>query len=290
MIFFWKSKLLKSIRSNNTNEFLLIMSQYGEKTFDLICKGSFKNILYESIRYKSEEIYNFLIKSPNLNKIINVHEYPIFRAIIDNEINKTIELLNLGANPNLTRNTSYVGSYYCSSQEMFEVILRDNRFIISFKSVIEYGTLENSKIAIERSDSRENPLYFAIEWDKLEFTQEFIQYSKFINETDQIFNIKPVFVACNQKNIEHLNCLIKAGVDLNVFNEEGDKPLHVTCENGFIEHTKLLLENGCSLHDLNKGDSTPYNVACWSDHKEIQDFLDEYIKIHMPNNLPTRDY
>lgn len=266
------------------------MNEYGEKAFELIHKGKLENILYDSIQFKSEDIYKNLIHSSSLPQIINSSQLPIYRAMMNDDLDKTNELLNLGANPNLIGNFSYVASYFCSSRKMYDFILSDNRFKVSFKALVIFGKVIDINAVLQRSDSRENPLYFSIGWDKLDFTHEFVRFSKFTNESDQIFMVKPIFDACEQANVGHLKCLLSAGVDLNVFDEDGRKPLHVTCENGFVEHTKLLLEYGCALHDLNKGHKTPYDTACWSGHKEIKEFLDGYIKINMPDNPPKRDY
>ncbi|CAG2226041.1 INVS [Mytilus edulis] len=72
----------------------------------------------------------------------------------------------------------------------------------------------------------------------------------------------PIFLACEKKQKEIAELLLKCNANTFIDNEEGKRPIHCCCEVGSSEITALLLSHGVDKNQRDSHKSTPLHWAC----------------------------
>ncbi|MDY7030587.1 MAG: ankyrin repeat domain-containing protein [Thermodesulfobacteriota bacterium] len=148
--------------------------------------------------------------------------------------------------------------------------------------------------------NRENALILAANNKHLEVVKFLIQNkanvnqsSKFLRKTvlqGKSFNLinysyaTPLLIPIEQENIELLNLLLKANVDVNVIFSKWEKnrlshcedtatPLMLAVKNNQLEITKLLIDNDADVNLKNHCGLTPIMIAAKHGHAKITDLL-----------------
>ena len=85
--------------------------------------------------------------------------------------------------------------------------------------------------------------------------------------------IKQLFNACENNDINIVNALISNKDYLNVQDQQGSTPLHVAALNGHGEVVKILLDVGANYETPNKNGWTPLSSAAEKGHGEVVKIL-----------------
>jgi ankyrin repeat protein len=88
-------------------------------------------------------------------------------------------------------------------------------------------------------------------------------------------NTSPLYVVCQNNNIECLKILIENGADINKCKNGGYLPSHITCKKNNIECLKILIENGSNLNKCSNDDTSPLFIACQYNNFECLKILIE---------------
>lgn len=115
------------------------------------------------------------------------------------------------------------------------------------------------------------------EWKKItcELNDRTIGFQRFECET-------PIVVACENRNIELIQLLIKKGADFNVSKHLAGTPLTNACEAGHKDVVELLLQHGANVSLIDIDGKTPLREARANKHLTI-------IKQLIDNRFENRD-
>jgi ankyrin repeat protein len=90
-----------------------------------------------------------------------------------------------------------------------------------------------------------------------------------------------LLIASRDGNLDIVDLLIKAGVNLHIRNKYGGSAIYVACQNGHIAIVEYLLKNGSNVEDKNKAGWTPLFTASEKGHLNVVDVL---VKNHAKTN------
>jgi len=82
-----------------------------------------------------------------------------------------------------------------------------------------------------------------------------------------------LFQATEDSFIELIIKIIKAGANINAYNEYEDTPLHIATENEDEQVIQTLLEHGADVTLVNRDGKTAYMVAMENDNPRIAEYL-----------------
>lgn len=85
----------------------------------------------------------------------------------------------------------------------------------------------------------------------------------------------PLQIAVMRNRPEIVTMLLKAGVDGNVVDEEGNTPLLYAAVFGHVPIVEALIRHGVDLHKANRWDNTPLQLARARKHAEVVALLEE---------------
>ena len=79
-----------------------------------------------------------------------------------------------------------------------------------------------------------------------------------------------LFTACGKiDGPGRLKALLAAGANVNVCDEEGHTPLFVACQNGNVDAVKLLSGAGANLNSARNDGAIPIGVASYNGHADV---------------------
>lgn len=101
-----------------------------------------------------------------------------------------------------------------------------------------------------------------------------IEYGAKVDTTDDKDNSALIAAAAGAGGLSLIKLLLKAGVDVNAANADGNTALHVAAdhEEGLPRTIELLLDNGADAHAVNKEGKTARDIAV-AEHKNAQYIL-----------------
>ena len=83
----------------------------------------------------------------------------------------------------------------------------------------------------------------------------------------------PLHWACEYKNIEMAEFLLKNGANINAVQEDNWTALHFACEEDDYLMVQLLIKNGAELMVVNDDKFTPLHITVYSNNDIITNFL-----------------
>ena len=110
--------------------------------------------------------------------------------------------------------------------------------------------------------------------DDIKRAQELIDNNGNLNEVN-VYGETPLYIACEEGNIELVRLLVDAGADLNKANGYGATPLYIACNFGHLEVVRLLVDAGADKNDARNGGATPLWIASYMGRIEIVRLLVE---------------
>ena len=213
---------------------------HGDKSpLDLAKKNNLHDIL---------EIFLEIEFHENINKLIDGVS-PLYKAIIDNDIELVQKLLKSGADIHLKNsddwNTYKEWDDYYEHQEKTPL----------------YGAVNNNNLDILKLMSLPHSiadlLNYAIQEEKTEISIYLIEKSKNLNEKT------PLKTACQSQNFKIIKSLIEHGADVNGVDEYGQTALFdaIEVKKANIDIIQFLLENGADVNQEDNKGITPLSFA-----------------------------
>ena len=222
--------------------------------------GYFQDEAFENINIKKDE--NSI---PTLKRELNINERingvtPLYKAIVDNDIELVKKLLEDGADINLKNSDKYT-VYKNLGNEWYEHGLKT-----PLDGIIDSNNLTILKLITLEDKDISNLLDQAIIKRKIEIALYLIEKSKNLNE--KAFLI----LECKDKiepKFEIIKSLVEHNIDVNTLDEYNKSALFYLIESMYmdIDTIKFLIDNGA---DTNKG-YPPLKLACQKqDYKLIK--------------------
>lgn len=80
-------------------------------------------------------------------------------------------------------------------------------------------------------------------------------------------------LAVDENDLQSVNILLDAGVDVNFRDADGETPLHLACFEGNPDIVRVLLEHGAQINSLNGAGDTALHIAGAERHTELVTLL-----------------
>ena len=273
------SKKSKSVKYNKVKNLDLITKQeiiiklLLEKNVDVYIKNKYDYDILHIIKGKSDyyeirKIFNRygyfqeeefeLDKSKNpishkekdINKLVNGIT-PLYKAIVDNDIELVKKLLNSGAD-----------IYLENSDEFKELEKLNGGWMRHSLKIPLYGIVDSNNLDIIRLITLQDKdisdlLEYAIREEKTEIAIYLIDKSKDLNEKT------PLKIACQEQNLKIIRALIEHDANINGVDENGQSALFYAIEvkKANINIIKLLLDNGADINQEDNKGITPLSFA-----------------------------
>ncbi|KAI3380082.1 hypothetical protein SNEBB_001500 [Seison nebaliae] len=143
---------------------------------------------------------------------------------------------------------------------------------------------ENPKFDIDELDYTDRPVfYYAISNNYEEMAKYLIGKNALKNHLYNNWRIPPLNYACDVKNIELVNLLLKNGCDVNCSDNEGLTPLHVAAAHDQLEICKLLLDYHAFMEKTDRNNRVPLEVASEYKSANVHVWLTKKMKEQNPN-------
>ncbi len=215
---------------------------HGDKSpLDLAKKNNHHDIL---------EIFLEIEFHENINKLIDGVS-PLYKAIIDNDIELVQKLLKSGADIHLKNSDSVSLVYDMFGEEWYK---REAKTPL-------YGAVNNNNLDILKlmplPHNIADLLNYAIQEEKTETALYLIQKSKDLNEKI------PLKTACQSQNFKIIKSLIEYDADVNGVDEYGQTALFdaIEVKKANIDIIQFLLENGADVNQEDNKGITPLSFA-----------------------------
>lgn len=130
-----------------------------------------------------------------------------------------------------------------------------------------------SKIRTERTNSRLASLqYMASKIGDVDTIGEMVNLGANINVIKENGS-SPLCVACQNKEFEVAQLLVKNGASVNHVKKNGDTPLHMATFSGDLDLVSLLCTHGAKINLPNKSGYTPLLIALQHGHDLVVEYL-----------------
>jgi ankyrin repeat protein len=246
------------------------------------------------------EVVRFLVENgADVNVSSDSVGSALYQATVKGQLELMQYLLDNGADVNASTD-------YCDRRPLY--VATENQNLETVKWLIERGADVNiSKRSYDRQEP--SPLHVAARCGNLEIMDCLIKAGANVNvrdsdgatplfcavdrgETDAAFHLvengadvnlciggfkrwSPLHVAARYGNPNIMECLLKAGANVNVQDSDGATPLFWAAAKGKTEAAIHLIENGADVNLCTGGSTSesPLHVAAQYGNQEIMDFL-----------------
>jgi ankyrin repeat protein len=222
--------------------------------------------LHAAAQYGNLEIMDCLIKAgANVNVLDPDGATPLFCAVARDKTEAVIHFIENGADVNTSIcadrvqgwSTLHAATYY-GNLEIMDCLIKAGANV----NVLDYESA--------------TPLLFAVVRDKTEAAIHLIENGANVNIcADRAQGWSPLHAAAQCGNLEIMNCLIKAGANVNVLESNGATPLYYAVGEDKTEAVIHLIENGADVNLCAGGfkGRSPLHAAALYGNLEIMDCL-----------------
>jgi ankyrin repeat protein len=214
--------------------------------------GYFEDEEFESNNTeKNENFIPHIEKEIIINKLINGIS-PLYKAIVDNDVELVKKLLNSGAD------------IYLKNSDDYSIMIKhyaDKWYEYKSKTPL-YGALDSNNLNIMRLITFEekdiaNLLEYAIREEKIDIAIYLIEQSKNLNEKI------PLKVACQEQNFKIIRALIEHDININGVDINGQSALFdaIEAKKANIDIIKFLLDKGADINQEDNKGITPLSFA-----------------------------
>lgn len=216
--------------------------------------------LYVAAAHGHDSVVKVLLER---NADPNIHggnyDYPLIAAVLGNHGEVVTLLLKHGADPNL-RSEEFGTALHTAFRE-------SNRDLVQ--------TLIDAGADIPVTDrSILSPIHMAALNSWHDVVQSLLdrQTTESLDQVDsQGWTL--LYSASVYNQVELVELLLKKGVSVGPFNENGSSPIQVASENGHLEIVKLLLQDGMDKQSVDIMGASPLHRAAFRGHLEVAKLL-----------------
>ncbi|KAL9643595.1 hypothetical protein ABK040_010207 [Willaertia magna] len=168
------------------------------------------------------------------------------------------------------------GAIYKAINPGYNTILQQ-AICCKYTEVVKEMTKKKELKLEERDENGFTPLLNAIKIQNIEMVDFLLRAGADVNAFDEKGKNSPILLASALGNVDICNLLLSNKASLNEVSdvEENKSALHNACKNGSIEVVKKLLENEANISATDKYNRTPLFDACEKDRPEICELLME---------------
>lgn len=291
--------LISLLNLNNTLavKFKLLRDKFNDKSETVLHKAAALNhwVVVKSLAQRPCSI-NFLNKT-------NIDTNTAIHTAAYNDNSYIIELLlKAKADPNIKNNKNYTAldlALLNKNYSSAEVLVIGNGEINNIKetylktldilSIINKNYLNLAKFLLLKLNknnlitelTKDNKSNFAHIIAFFDLQPNFNFFSnKEVNQEALDQNLTPLFIACQNGNVNSANYLLKCKANINKTNANGWTPLHIASYNNHTEIVKLLLRHKADYSLISNNNETALDLVKDQNNLEVCKIINCYIKRH----------
>ncbi len=159
--------------------------------------------------------------------------------------------------------------------------------------------LSGSMSVDDRGDSGSTPLHLAAGQGHLNVVTYLVTEGADLHARTHYYplpGLTVVHLAARENHLPVLSYLLEQGAEVNPDNSpSGNTPLHLAAEKGYLGIVKHLVQRGADFNLTNNNNRTPLDLARREGHREVIQFLENYIvaqrstynTVHLISNEPN---
>ncbi|AXB56577.1 ankyrin repeat domain-containing protein [Flavobacterium fluviale] len=187
---------------------------------------------------------------------------PLMSAVLNSDINKVKQLLELGADVLAVNDYDFGNGilYYAARQDNLEII----------KILLDTDVDINQK---DRDSYKQSPIFTALTQSGIPVLKTFLERGANPDIQDKYKMTTLHWAVTREGQIEAIKTLLKFGANVNTKNHKGITPLISAVITGIMEYIQILVLAGAEMNTAAKDGFTELMYASYYGHEEIVKYL-----------------